>query len=77
MLKSMKAFILNGLSNDHTDTYEMIADEMEKTGWQVIGFNLHEKKIAPCLGCFGCWVNQVCCLEDSLFRLAHTDDLRV
>jgi len=78
----MKAFILNGLSIDQSDIYRMVADELEKTGWEVIGFDLHEKKIVPCLGCFGCWVKTpgICVIDDDgreVARLAVESDLLV
>jgi multimeric flavodoxin WrbA len=78
----MKVFVLNGLSIGHMEVYEMIADELEKMGWQVIGFDLRGKKIAPCLGCFGCWVKTpgICVIDDDgreVARLAAESDLLV
>ena len=82
MLKSMKAFILNGLSIDHTETYETISDELENAGWEATGFHLQEKKIAPCLGCFSCWIKTpgICIIDDDgreVARQAVESDLLV
>jgi len=61
----MKALIINGLRK--TDTiYEIVSDALKGIGWEVNGIHLHDKEIAPCQGCFGCWTKTpgICIIND-------------
>jgi len=62
----MKALILNGLAKRDDTLYKMIRDELEDMGWEVNDFYLQDKKIAPCQGCFGCWIKTpgICLIDD-------------
>jgi multimeric flavodoxin WrbA len=65
----MKALILNGsLKEDKSmaTVNKYIEDILEKEGYEVESVLLHEKKIGPCLGCFGCWVRTpgICVIDD-------------
>jgi len=56
----MKAMILNGmLANDGAQVRPVQAAleiELQNQGWEVQTFVLHQMEIAPCAGCFGCWL---------------------
>lgn len=55
----MKALILNGTKEkdpEIDEVYDSIISEMSKRGWETNAFILKEIKIAPCQGCFGCWI---------------------
>ncbi len=62
----MKALILNGLVKGDDILCGIIHDELEDMGWQVNDLYLKDKKIAPCLGCFGCWIKTpgICLIDD-------------
>ena len=66
----MKALIFNGsetgdevLSAARRD----ITDELVKGGCEVDSVDLGEEKIAPCMGCFDCWLKTpgICVIKDS------------
>lgn len=65
----MKALILNG-SNKDGQTSEIvqriIIDELLGMKWDVKPLILRDMKIAPCMGCFGCWVETPgrCVIDD-------------
>lgn len=66
----MKVLILNGSKegNDLLNTsQEVIEEELKGMGWQVDSLLLREMDIAPCLGCFECWVKTpgVCVINDA------------
>lgn len=55
----MKVLILNGsLKGDSSLALleEVLVKELEERGWDVSSILLSEKKIANCMGCFGCWI---------------------
>ncbi|HEY8343631.1 MAG TPA: flavodoxin family protein [Bacillota bacterium] len=67
----MRVLLLNGSRTvQHDPTTELISkicrQELEKNGHLFKEIRLAEKKIAPCLGCFGCWVKTpgVCVIPD-------------
>mgnify|MGYP001133795056 CR=1 FL=1 len=62
----MKALILNGLAKEDVTLYKMIHDELEDMGWEVNDFYLQDRKIAPCQGCFECWIKTpgICLIDD-------------
>jgi multimeric flavodoxin WrbA len=65
----MKALILNGSQkgDDSLALLERIlVTELEAQGWNVDSILLHEKKIANCMGCFGCWTKTpgLCVIND-------------
>jgi hypothetical protein len=64
------ALILDGGVADGEDTRGVgaIADDVLRCeGWRVTTLTLREIDIAPCLGCFGCWVKTpgVCVIDDA------------
>lgn len=68
MLK-MKALILNGSNKDDqtSETVQrVIIDELRGLKWEVKPLILREMEIAPCMGCFGCWVQTpgTCVIDD-------------
>jgi len=67
--EKMKALILNGERKNESAlslVSEAVAEELSEQGWQAETIVLHEKKIARCTGCFGCWVTTpgVCVIDD-------------
>jgi len=65
-----RALILDGDLDDGTMTRgagEVASDALRRGGWQVTGLPLREIEIAPCLGCFGCWMKTpgVCVIDDA------------
>jgi hypothetical protein len=65
-----KALILDGGLADGALTRgpgEIAADVLRRAGWQVGALRLREIDIAPCLGCFDCWVKTpgVCVIDDA------------
>ena len=64
-----KALILDGGLDDGAVTRgpgEIAADVLRRAGWRVEALVLREIDVAPCLGCFGCWVKTpgVCVIDD-------------
>jgi hypothetical protein len=62
----VKAFILNALGKMDDRVYEIVAKELERMGWETDVFHLHDKKIAPCQGCYGCFIKTpgICLIDD-------------
>jgi NADPH-dependent FMN reductase len=65
----MNALILNGERNNESMLYAaegIVRKELLSAGWQADIIALREKEIAPCMGCFGCWLKTpgVCVLDD-------------
>lgn len=78
----MKALILNGLRKTDETIYEIISDALKGMGWEVSGIRLRDKEIAPCQGCFGCWIKTpgVCVINDEgreAVKMAVQSDLMV
>ena len=66
----MKALILNGSKEENESlniSQAAIIDELEGMGWQVDPRPLREMEIAPCLGCFRCWIKTpgICVINDA------------
>ncbi len=66
----MKALVLNGVGKDsrHLDRIEEVAvRELRSLQWEVEALILRDIEIAPCMGCFGCWVQTpgVCLIDDA------------
>ena len=66
----MKALVLNGVGKDaqHLDRIgEPIVQELRLRQWEVENLILRDIEIAPCMGCFGCWVQTpgVCLIDDN------------
>ena len=65
----MKALVLNGVGKNtqHLDNIgETIMRELRSLQWKVESILLCDIEIAPCMGCFGCWVQTpgVCLIDD-------------
>jgi len=61
--------ILDGGLGDGEDTRDagrMTGEALQHAGYQVEKLSLRDIDIAPCLGCFGCWVKTpgVCVIDD-------------
>ena len=72
----MKATLLNGCTSDTepaSSIYEMILSELNLAGFTAKPYILREKKIAPCMGCFGCWVKTpgICVIDDIAREIAR------
>ncbi|MCK5124632.1 MAG: flavodoxin family protein [candidate division Zixibacteria bacterium] len=68
----MKAVILNGAEKDDRDIDNIstiISSELSDSGFEVQSLDLHEMKIAYCLGCFECWTK-------TPGECRHNDDAR-
>ena len=66
----MRATILNGATRDDAPTHRVAAaltDLLQAQGCDVEQIRLEELDIAPCLGCFGCWVKTpgICLIDDA------------
>jgi len=78
----MKAFILNGLAEKDDALYKIIHDDVKDMGWEVNVFSPRDKSIAPCQGCFGCWIKTpgICVIDDDgrdVAKMAVKSDLMV
>lgn len=65
----MKALILNGSNKDDQTSetaQQIIIEELHGMKWEVKTLILRDMKIAPCMGCFGCWVETPgrCVIDD-------------
>lgn len=72
----MKALILNGVlvGSDGLPELEKAATiQLQQAGYTVESIMLREKKIAPCTGCFGCWLASpgICVINDFGRELAR------
>jgi multimeric flavodoxin WrbA len=55
----VKAVILNGMKPGNGVTefvHQALVDLLQEMGWEVTPFVLHQMEVAPCAGCFGCWL---------------------
>jgi hypothetical protein len=78
----MRVFILNSLEQRDNKICETIRDEIIQMGWEVNVFHLHDKRIAPCQGCYGCFFRTpgICLINDDgreAARLAVQNDLLI
>ena len=65
----MKALLLNGEKNAENSLENfsnLIREGLKNRNYAVETMVLHEKKIADCIGCFGCWVKTpgICVIDD-------------
>jgi hypothetical protein len=65
----MKALILDGTEKGFSTLQEaggLLSQSLEKRGWTVESVPLRDLRIAPCNGCFHCWVRRpgVCDQDD-------------
>ena len=66
----MKAVLWDGGRDGGADTAGVSAvllDTLRRAGWETEAFDLREQQIAPCKGCFGCWIQTpgVCVTDDA------------
>ncbi len=79
----MNAIVLDGSRNDTGQgVLAALVDALAEAGYGTEILRLREKAIAPCLGCFGCWVKTPgeCVIDDdgrSVARAAARCDLLV
>jgi multimeric flavodoxin WrbA len=55
----MKALVLNGSENEESTVNtvsDYLVDSLRRDNHKVEVMVLRNEKIAPCLGCFGCWI---------------------
>lgn len=76
-MADMKALILNGSNKDDqtSETVQrIIIDELRGMKWEVKPLILRDMKIAPCMGCFGCWVQTPgkCVIDDAGREIARS-----
>jgi multimeric flavodoxin WrbA len=69
MFNFMKALILNGSNDDENPLNiweKSIIELLDNHVWQVETVELRNKKLATCIGCFGCWIKTPgqCILKD-------------
>ena len=65
----MKALILDGSLKDEESLQiaeKTIVGKLESSGWDTEIMRLRERKVADCLGCFGCWLKTpgICVIDD-------------
>ncbi|MDD3905365.1 MAG: flavodoxin family protein [Candidatus Omnitrophica bacterium] len=81
----MRALILDGSRKEDKvleKAHNIIKERLEKDNWEVKSFILRDIQVAPCLGCFGCWIKTpgVCVINDlgrEVARLASQSDMWV
>lgn len=66
----MRALILNGeVAPNRTvqAVHETASDYFKGRNWEVESLALRKMKIAPCIGCFGCWLKTpgICVINDA------------
>ncbi len=71
-----RVLILDGrLQGDESADAPLAAakDWLVSNEWRLTILRLHDMEIAPCLGCFGCWVKTpgVCVIDDAGRDVAH------
>lgn len=59
---------------------EVFETRLKKNGWHVRSFTLRDIKIAPCMGCFRCWIMTpgICAIRDAgqdIAKVAAQSDL--
>ena len=70
----MKALILDGSSKQEatiSKAYDYLEECLKKGNYEITARTLREEKIAPCLGCFGCWLKTPgqCIIKDDASTL--------
>jgi len=71
----MKALLLNGSIKEDSEIdalYDSIISELENKGWEIESIILRDVNVAPCQGCFECWVKTPgeCKIDDAGRELA-------
>ena len=71
-----QAVILDGglHPGDLTDqAFQALVPILKARGWSIESFRLREIEIAPCTGCFGCWIRTpgVCVIDDAARGIAE------
>ena len=66
----MRALVFDGSRVGETEqepVRTVIEEELSSTGWDVETLQLRDIEIAPCIGCFGCWVQTpgICVIDDA------------
>jgi multimeric flavodoxin WrbA len=73
----MKALILNGAAQDDTVTDalgECFTGALKEKGWEAEEIPLRTMDVAPCIGCFSCWLNKpsgICIINDPAREVAR------
>jgi len=72
----LKATVLNGCFGDQAfghALYEIVLTELASAGYAVMPYILRDEKIAPCTGCFGCWIKTpgICVIDDVSRKIAR------
>ena len=76
-MSQRRAVILNGSAarGDRADqTAGAVAQMFGGRDWEVIEYRMADLSIAPCLGCFGCWIRTpgICVIADDAREIART-----
>lgn len=66
----MQALVLDGTGEDAAaapSVRRALLGELERRGWRAEALTLRQMEIAPCTGCFGCWVRTpgICVIDDA------------
>lgn len=78
----MKALLLNGSNKKEPEIdelYDSIMYELENDGWEIDSILLQNVNIAPCQGCFECWIKTPgeCKIDDEgreiAKKMVHSD----
>lgn len=72
----MKSTLLDGAVDENPTLQaaaQIIVEELEERGVEVVRFELRKIEIAPCQGCFGCWVKTPgrCLVEDASWEITE------
>lgn len=72
----MKGLILSGFMPADAlkaDLESLLREAMTRRRWSLDVLNLSDMEIAPCLGCFGCWIRTPgeCIVDDDAHRVAR------
>jgi len=65
----MNILLLNGAHEKEeyaNQIYQVIYNHLKTTNYKVKSYDLHQLNIAPCMGCFGCWIQTPgeCIIDD-------------
>lgn len=76
-MRRQTACILDGGTRDGlatNETAQTLAELLAERGWEETAFRLRDLDIAPCRGCFACWVQTpgVCIIDDVAREIART-----
>ena len=74
----MQALLLDGSREGDAAAQavrQALLDELARRGWQAETLDLRRMDIAPCVGCFGCWVHSpgICVIDDAGRDVARCD----